>query len=160
MMDDVYGSKGTAKIIVKENLRGLFSLAEPKEAINESAVDMTAGMFVAKYGAELSVFGMLYYFANYLTEYKSSYGRFDMQDVLRQCQKQYIPWWRNRLGRLEDANRQSGATEQTGKAALWAYLRREYVGKGRDVRESALYQYGRITEKECQMIESGEEIAL
>lgn len=160
MLDELYGSRGLAKRLVYNNLVGMFKLAEPREPLNESSIEMTAGMFVAKYGAELSVFGMMYYFASYLTEYKSSYGRFDMQDVLRQCGRAYLPWWRNRMGRLEDARSQREEEGQRGKAALWAYLRREYVGKGRDVRESALYQYGRITEKECQMIESGEEIVL
>ena len=120
---------------------------------------MTAELFVAKFGAELSAFGALYYFANYLTEYRGSYGRFDLQDVLRQCGRAFLPWWRGSVGRKEAAERnEEGGTEQTGKAALWAYLRREYVDKGRDIRESAIYQTGVIAEKDVRKIEQGDEL--
>lgn len=156
MLDDVYG-KGTAQLMCKGNLRGIFMLAEPREPVNEQAMAMTSEMLVSKHGAEVSVFGMFYYFAVYLTDYKGSYGRFDLQDVIRQLGKAFLPWWRSRLGRMEDGNKmaqkQSGLQ---GKEAMMAYLRREYVEKGRDIRESALYDHGYISDGEIERIKRGE----
>lgn len=153
--------EGIPKQIVYNNLTGIFKMAEPREPINESVIDMTADIFVSKFGAELSVFGMLYYFAAYLTEYKSSYGKFDLQDVLRQCGKVFMPWWRNRLGKVEEKEKQAEETsKEVGKAALWTYLRREYVAQGRSVRESNLYRYGMIPEKDIRAIEEGDELII
>ncbi len=152
----MYGA-GTAKLLVKNNLRGIFTMAEPREPVNESVIDMTADLFVAKYGGELSVFGALYYYASYLTEFHDSYGRFDLQDVLRQCGRAYLPWWRNKLSRKASSERDREQGE-VGKAALWSYLRREYVSQGRSVRESNLYRAGMVPEEDVEAIESGREI--
>lgn len=154
-LDEIYG-KGCAVGIVQNNLTGIFTLAEPREPINQSALDRTAELFIAKYGAELSAFGMLYYFANYLTDYRSSYGRFDIQDVLRQCGKVFLPWYRGALGRLESRKKPDEGVR--GKAALYAYLRREYIAKGVDVRESNLYRLGCVTDADIAKIESGNEL--
>ena len=158
---DVMYHEGLARLVVKENLRGIFTMAEPREPFNNEVMDRTADIFVSKFGAELSVFGMLYYFAAYLTEYKSSYGKFDLQDVLRQCGKVFMPWWRNRLGKVEEKEKQAEETsKEVGKAALWTYLRREYVAQGRSVRESNLYRYGMIPEKDIRAIEEGDELII
>ncbi len=154
--DELYHA-GLAKLVVKNNLRGIFTLADPREPINEAVIDQTAGLLVAKHGAELPLFAMLYYFASYLTEYKSSYGKFDLQDVLRQIGKAFMPWWRGRIGRVEDTRRSEGGGV-TGKAALWQYLRNEYVAKGRSVRESALYEYCSLSDADVAAIEGGEEM--
>lgn len=154
-LEDTYGGN-CAVGIVKNNLTGIFTLAEPREPYNESAISMTADLFIAKFGAELSAFGMLYYFANYLTDYRSSYGRFDMQDVLRQCGKVFLPWYRGALGRLESRKKPDEGVR--GKAALYAYLRREYIAKGVDVRESNLYRLGCVTDADIAKIESGNEL--
>lgn len=158
MTDRLY-TVGMGKQVVKANLRGIYHLAEPREAVNEQALDMAADIFTAKYGAELSLFGALHYFAAYLTEYKSSYGKFDLQDVLRQCGKAYIPWWRARLGRAEHAaSRAETPARSVGKEAMWAYLRREYRDKGRSIRESDLYYFGYVPEKDVPVIENTDQL--
>lgn len=150
VMEEFYLT-GTAKIMVCNNLIGIYSVAKPSESINRETIDRAAQLFVGKYGTDITPFGMLYYFANYLLEYKNSYSPFDLQDVLRQCGKVFMPWWQSRLARINTPKAEQGVKE-TGTAALYSYLRREYVAKGRDIRESALYQYGRITEEECAKI--------
>lgn len=161
LLNLVYDSDDLAKGVVYNNLSGIYRMSGERERINEDVADMTADMFVSKYGAELSVFGALCYFAEYLTDWKSSYGRFDLQDVLRQCGKGYLPRWRDKVGRMEEAQkRNEERSEQVGKAAMWSYLRREYVEKGRSIKESALYMNGMMTEEEVRLIESGEELVI
>ena len=46
-----------------------------------------------------------------------------------------------------------------GIQALYSYLRREYVSQGRDPRESSLYQLGKITDEQLQIVLSEEESA-
>ena len=46
-----------------------------------------------------------------------------------------------------------------GVQALYSYLRREYVSQGRDPRESSLYQLGKITDEQLQIVLSEEESA-
>ena len=100
-------------------------------------------------------------FAKYLTDYKSSYGQFDLVDVLRQCGKQFVPKWRDRLGRLrERENKLSEGFCEVGIAALYTYLRREYVAKGIDIRTSPVVLLSSLTEKDLKFIESGEPLLL
>lgn len=153
MVDDIYGSEDWAKQVVYNNLIGIYQLAEPKTNIDESAVDMTAGLLVARYGNDLSIFALLYYFASYLTEYKDSYGRFDLQDVLRQLGRNFIPWWRGRIARMEQEKKKDDQDDDKprGKEALIGYLRREYIQKGKSIRESACIRY--LTEDEIKALE-------
>ena len=158
---DLTYSEGISARLVENNIRGLFSLARPHEPINDTAVSHVAQLFVAKYGTELSVFSVLLYFAQYLTDYKSSYGQFDLVDVLHQCGKQFVPKWRTRLGRLrEKETKQSEGYCEVGIAALYTYLRREYVAKGKDIRTSPVVMLSSLTEKDLKFIESGEPMML
>ena len=160
MLDRTY-SPGLADRLVENNIRGIFSLARPIEAINDNAVKQAAALFVGKFGAELSAFGALLYFAEYLTDHKNSYGQFDLIDVLRQCNKSFLPKWRQRLGQQKQKEtRQSEGSKETGKAALYTYLRREYVAKGIDIRNSPLVQHLSLSESELKFIESGEPLPL
>lgn len=134
---DLTYTEGISAQLVENNIRGIFTLARPHEPINDAAVAHVAQLFVAKFGTELSVFAVLLYFAQYLTDYKSSYGQFDLVDVLRQCGKQFVPKWRARQGRLREkgAGQKEGFCE-VGIAALYTFLRREYVAKDIDLHSS------------------------
>lgn len=159
MLDTTY-SKGLAERLVDNNIRGLYSLGRPHEPIINNVVQQSAQLFVAKYGADLSVFGTLLYFAQYLTDYKSTYGQFDLIDVLKQCGKAFLPAWLKRLGRMERGKHKMEKCVETGRAALYSYLRREYLDKGRDLSESNLVQFGVVSEEEIRFIKSGEVLPL
>ncbi|MBR6978367.1 MAG: hypothetical protein IKH88_00860 [Prevotella sp.] len=150
-------SEGLARQLVENNIMGLFTFAKSSEFINENVVQQAAENFVSRYGKELSVFGALLYFAQYPTDHKSSYGQFDLMDILRQCAKSFLPKWRLMLGNIKEKEtvRDKGCKE-TGRAALYTYLRREYVAKGIDIRTSPLVQRLPLSEKELQFIESCE----
>ena len=159
MVNWIYG-KEVVKSIVVNNIVGLFTIAKPREPLYTEAIELTARLFVGKFGTQLSIFGMLLFFADYLTEYKSSYGQFDLPDVLRSCGKAFLPRWRNRLGRQEQRENSKEGFEEVGKAALYRYLRREYVSKGKDIRKAPVVALGCLSEKELKFIESNEELPL
>ena len=153
-LDAMY-ARGTATELIINNIVGIFRMAEQRETANTEVIQSTARLFAAKYGKELSAFAALHYFAEYLTEYKSSFGRFDLQDVLRQCGAKFLPWWRGYLGRTEDRRQaRQDDTTQRGKTALWTYLRREYRDQGRSIRESDLYYFGYVPERDVAVIEN------
>ena len=146
MLDKIYRD-GLAVSIVKNNLVGLFSVTRPRDPLCVQAIELTAQLFVGKYGAELSVYGMLHFFATYLTDYKGSYGQFDLTDVLRQCGKAYLPRWRTKIARAEREKAEPAQTSGkrlTGLPALVAYLQCEYVDKGIDIRTSPLFNAKRL----------------
>ena len=160
MADRIYVQKVSEDIVVN-NIVGLFTVAKPREPLYKEAIELTARLFVGKFGTQLSMFGMLLFFADYLTEYKSSYGQFDLPDVLRSCGKAFLQKWRERLGRQEQRkNNSNEGCEEVGRAALYRYLRREYVNKGIDVRTVPVVVRGRFSEKELKFIESNEEMTL
>ena len=159
MLEDYYIT-GTAKMLVRNNMASLFTLFRPNEFINHQQLEDAVKLFIGKYGHVLSPFAMLYYFANYTTEYKNSYGQFDFVDVLRQCSKVFVPWWTARCGRSHQnqQHEEEKVIEETGFPALCSYLRREYVSKGLDIRTSAIYQWVDLTPDEIRFIESGQEV--
>ena len=152
-----YYMTGTAKSIVCNNLIGILSFSRPTESFNRDAIERAAELFVGKYGTDITPYGVLEYFANYMMEYKSSYAQFDLQDVLRQCGKAFLPRWQKRLCQRIDTTEELPCKE-VGIPALYHYLRREYVAQGKDIRQSTVYKAGIITEKQLAFIESGEEI--
>ena len=150
-LDSLYHG-GISKLIVKENLRGIYHLAAPREPISEQALDTTASLIVAKFGGYLSAFASLYFFADYLTEFRSSFGRFDLQDVMRTLGRDFLPWWNERRTRAENAEaaERKKDGELRGLEARDNYLRREYVARGRSVAESHLP----LTEEEIKRLDN------
>ena len=152
----LYYGKSIAKQIVRNNLVGLYTVAKPYEFVNERALNLATGLFLGKFATELSVFGAIYYFASYLTNYRNSYSAFDLQDVLRQCEMKFMPYWRRCIHHHDNTSKMEFKAVETGRAALFTYLRREYVAKGRDVRESALYEFGALAKEDVPLVESME----
>ena len=152
-----YYITGTAKSLVCNNLIGIMSISRPKESFNHEAIEQTANLFVGKYGNDITPYGILLYFANYMMEYKSTYAQFDLQDLLRQCGKAFLPHWQERLCRTKTPAIESSCKE-VGIPALYRYLRKEYLAKGKDIRQSPIFKFGNITDKQLSFIESGEEI--
>ena len=155
----LYYGESIAKQIVRNNLIGLYTVAKPHEFVNEQALNLATGLFLGKFAPELSVFGALYYFASYLTNYRTSYSAFDLQDVLRQCEVKFMPYWRGCIHRKNNATKDAVRAVETGRAALFTYLRREYVAKGRDIRESAIYKTGALAKEDVALVESMEPLA-
>ncbi len=155
-MIQLYYGESIARQIVRNNLVGLYTVVKPQEFVNEKALNLATGLFLGKFAPELSVFGALYYFASYLINYRNSYSAFDLQDVLRQCDVKFMPQWRECIHRKNNVSKVECNAVETGRAALFTYLRREYVAKGRDVRESAIYTHGGLAEKDVALVESME----
>ena len=79
--------------------------------------------------------------------------------MLRQCEVKFMPYWRGCIHRKNNATKDAVRAVETGRAALFTYLRREYVAKGRDIRESAIYKTGALAKEDVALVESMEPLA-
>lgn len=158
-LDMIYHINGAAQAIVTRQLSALYTMAMAKEIYNPSVLDTAASSFLSSNGMRCSMYGMMAYFGGYMTDYKQSTALFDISDILRSFKTRFMPVW-SRLQEKPASKSCVDSTEQTGKAAMWSYLRREYVAKGRSIRESALYSHGYISEKDVKAIETGEELEI
>lgn len=145
-VDMVYEVMGVAQTIIRNLIVGVYSMSTAREPMSQDAVNNAAGLFVAKFGGECTLYGAMLYFGNYLTEYKSSYAQFDVQDILQQYGKKFVPWWRARLSRAANEETQRKVISGPhGQEALKLYVRAE-IEVGRDLKGGFLYQSGFITD--------------
>lgn len=147
-LDMVYGA-GTAARLVANQITGIYSSTNTRDVLRQDALTQNSEMFVAKYGHECTLNGMMLYFANYPLEYKSSYGQFDMVDILQQFGKKFLPWWRQRLQPSTDEKKDSG--RPVGREGLIRYLANELLG-GKTLNQlkedSGMYRLGLLTDKD------------
>lgn len=109
---------------------------------------MAADLFIAKYGHECTLYAMMLYFGNYLTEYKASYAQYDVQDILQQFGKKFLPRWRQRLAENEQPQQVKEAAQPVGIDGLKVMIRnRLYNGETvEQLKDGYLYSAGIMTD--------------
>ena len=153
-VDEAYQTQGCAQTIIRNLIVGVYSMSTAREPMQQDAANNAAGLFVAKFGNECTLYGAMLYFGNYLTEYKSTFAQFDVQDILQQYGKKFVPWWRSRLSRVANEEPRTKAINgPQGKEGLKMYIRTE-INKGRDLKGGYLYQSGIITDAMIQQAET------
>ena len=144
-VDDAYNAPGTAKNIVRGHLIGIYSLSTAREKYNEQAADLASNLFMAKHGKLCTLYDTMLYFGDYLMTYKQSLSAYDVQDILLQFGRRYLPWKRSRV--LPEQEQQSKGITIEEMVYRW-------VAGGRtdeDFHEnSGLYRQGNITDKMIQ----------
>ena len=159
-LDRVYNHNGLAKLVVKNNMIGVYSASSATYQYKEDVMNMVADMFIAKFGGELNLYAMMLYFANYLLEYKGTYKEFDMQDVLQQCGKKFLPWWRSKVQSYQpQTDNEEEKYQLKGRdAKIWMLAQRLKEGQTvDDLRKCNLYKLGMLTDGE---IEQAKQIAM
>ena len=104
-LSEYYDTSTSTQLVVNQ-YRGIFDLASANE-YNEKGVRMAADLFLCSYEHELTPYSLMLYFGRYSSLYKSSYRDFDLQDILLQCRKKFLPWW-NQM-KAQQAERQAQA---------------------------------------------------
>lgn len=147
-LDRSYG-EGTARDLVADQIHGIYKATNTREPLRQDALTSNAEMFVAKYGHECTLTGMMLYFANYPLEYKSSYGQFDMVDILQQFGKKFLPWWR--MKQEPERPKEQASSGAVGREGLIRYLANELLG-GKTLNQlkedSGMYRIGLLTDKD------------
>lgn len=150
-VDAVYRD-GVAKQIVRNQIAGVYSLCTARDQYNSSGIDMAADIFIAKYGHECTLYAMMVYFGNYMTEYKQSYAQFDIQDILQQFGKKFLPWWRQRLE--PERPKTETTAKLTGMDALYRMLADRLLDGQTldDIRQCSLFRWGFVKEEDLPKI--------
>ncbi len=150
-VDAVY-CDGVAKQIVRNQIAGVYSLCTARDQYNSSGIDMAADIFIAKYGHECTLYAMMVYFGNYMTEYKQSYAQFDIQDILQQFGKKFLPWWRQRLE--PERPKTETTAKLTGMDALYRMLADRLLDGQTldDIRQCSLFRWGFVKEEDLPKI--------
>lgn len=161
-LDRVYNHNGLAKLVVKNNMIGVYSASSATYQYKEDVMNMVADMFIAKFGGELNLYAMMLYFANYLLEYKGTYKEFDMQDVLQQCGKKFLPWWRSKVQSYQPQTDNEEDESNTGlvgqEAKIWMIAQRIKEGQTvEEIKMCNLCKLGMLTDDE---IEQAKQIAI
>lgn len=147
--DAVYEDDGTAQRIVRSMFIGIYGMTTAREPYNKEACDMAADLFIAKYGHECTLYAMMLYFGNYLTEYKASYAQYDVQDILQQFGKKFLPRWRQSLAENDQPQQQASEQQPHGIEAVKVMLRnRLYNGETvEQLKGGYLYTAGIVTDE-------------
>lgn len=143
-LSEYYDTSTSTQLVVNQ-YRGIFDLASANE-YNEKGVRMAADIFLSNYEHELTPYSTMLYFGRYSSLYKSSYRDFDLQDILLQCRKKFLPWW-NQM-KAQQAERQAQAEQQTKGVTLQEAIVR-WMMKGETVESikgGGLYELGRIND--------------
>lgn len=142
-IDEAYHTNGAAKRIVQSQFIGVYSLSTAREQYNEQASNLAADMFIGRYGYVCSMYDLMLYFASYLMQFKQSFAQYDVQDILLQFSRKYIPWKRSKL-QINDENTQEtlGCGGLFNAIVLW-------MMKGdsdEEIKKGGLYAIGRIND--------------
>lgn len=153
MLEDIYGEPDAAKTVVLNNFVGVYSMGMNREIMNRQTADTAADLFVARYGKECTMYALMIYFSGYLMDYKGTYANYDVQDILGQFSKKFIPWWRQRQGMGNKPVQEKPREGPKGVEGLKDYLKLK-LARGEDLRSGGLWDNGFVTEAMVQEIEA------
>ena len=126
-LDSLYAEMGLAKSILTNNIRAIYRMSSTKDILNEEALDITAGLFIAKNGA-CTPYTLMIFFANYFTDFKTTMSAFELGDILRSFKAKFTPAWNTELSRADDRNANARAHQEqvstgyTGMDALRQFI--------------------------------------
>lgn len=122
-LEKAYGRGELAEQLVKQHIRTVYGLSGARYQPDEQMVAMTAGRFVAKYGRTCSLYDMMVFFANFGSDFRTTWSTFDYNDIIKGYKEKYEPWAATKRGWEPDKPAQPiDYSANTGIRAL-----REYV---------------------------------
>ena len=139
-----YGRQELAEQLVKQHIRTVYGLSGARYQPDEQMVSMTAGRFVAKYGRTCSLYDMMVFFANFGSDFRTTWSTFDSNDLIKGYKEKFEPWAATkRCWEPEDKNQQI-YTGNTGIRALREYVHEQVdkFGGGEQGIEAFVQQSG------------------
>lgn len=150
-VDDLYGKSGIAKTIVKTQIVGVYSLTTARDSLNSTTAELAAELFLANYGYQCTLYGMMIFFSKYATDWKETKSSFDVQDVLKQFRAKFLPWWCSQIPEEKVVEEQDDGKPK-GVDALRCVIR-QWLEDGENPRDHDLYKIGYIDEKVLREVE-------
>lgn len=175
----IYGIPSLAADIVYQNISKVANMSSARYAPGDGVVRTAADLFMGRYGKSCTVYMMMAYFANYLTDFKKTVSTFDIGDLLSGF-RLFEEKWSVAVGKVEEARvwqGQQSNSEVTGTAALRDFVREairqhgleDYIHEGTRLYDpesedpqackrpeyGSLIRFGYITPDEVREIASG-----
>ena len=130
-LEKAYGKPELAEQIVRQHVRTVYGMSGSRYQPDEQMVAMTAGRFVAKYGRTCTLYDMMVFFANFGSDFRTTWSTFDYNDIIKGYKEKYEPWAATKRG-WEPAQPETQTTYSgnTGKRALREYVHRKVDNLG------------------------------
>ncbi len=132
----IYGMPGLAEDIVYQNISKVANMSSARFSPGDGNVRTAASLFMGRYGRTCTVYMMMTYFANYLTDYKKALSTFDLGDLLSGY-RLFEDKWRVAIGRVMDARPWQAAdianamsVEDYVRVAIDQYGAEDYINEG------------------------------
>ena len=135
---DIYHTSSIASDIVYQNINAISKMSSARFAPEDSTIRTASNLFLARYGKTCTIYMMMTYFANYVSDYKRVMSTFDIGDLISGY-RLFEGKWRIALGKVTDAQVWKDRTSKiTGTQALIDYIRQavdeygveEYIREG------------------------------
>lgn len=144
MVDEVYHTEGAAKNIVRGQFLGIYALSTAKDPYNTQSSNLSADLFIARYGHSCSLYDLQLYFGSYLTDFKGTFSPFDTQDILLQFSHKFLPWKRQKLQQTDQTKQETPGCGGVQNAIVLWLKKGDTIER---IKEGGLYKIGLITDK-------------
>lgn len=153
-VDSIYQAKDLALYFAKLLFTTIYAQGNNGATnCNQSIVNMQAGLFLAEYGNQCSMFDYMLYMATYRSKYKPDYvSNGDLSDIIKR-----FPEYMKHKGNIMEAHKPQPKTEArtseksqpTGENKLEVYLIRA-AKRGDNLLKSALCEMGIFSKKHAR----------
>lgn len=154
-IDSAYQTKGLAEYFATLLFTTIYAQGNGGTSCNQEVAKMQAGIFLAQYGRQCSMFDYMLYMGTYRSKYKPDYvSNADLSDIIKR-----FPDYLKHKGNIMEAHKPEPQTEArtsekeqlVGAAALEAYLIRA-AKRGDNLLNGGLVSFGAVTREHAQEI--------
>lgn len=154
-IDDIYQTNDLAEYFAKLLFSTIYVQGNSGATnCNQSVVNMQAGVFLAQYGRQCTMFDYMLYMGTYRSKYKPDYiSNGDLSDIVKR-----FPDYLKHKGCTREAHKPQPKTEArtsnkkpVGKEALEIYLKRA-AKRGDNLLEGGLVAFGMVTREHAQEV--------
>lgn len=118
-----YGNPDLGELLIRQHIRTVYAMSGSRFQPDEQMVAMTAGRFVAKFGHTCTLYDMMVFFANFGSDFRTTWSTFDYNDIIKGYKEKFEPWAATKIGwEPESRKEQQVYFGNTGKRALCEYV--------------------------------------
>lgn len=153
-IDSIYQTKGLAEYFATLLFTAIYAQGNGGVSCNQEVAKMQAGLFLAEYGNQCSMFDYMLYMGTYRSKYKPDYvSNGDLSNIIKR-----FPEYMKHKALIMEAHKPQPKTETrtsnnklVGKAALEYYLRKA-AERGDNLLEGGLVAFGMVTREHAKEV--------
>lgn len=118
-----YGNPDLGELLIRQHIRTVYAMSGSRFQPDEQMIAMTAGRFVAKFGRTCTLYDMMVFFANFGSDFRTTWSTFDYNDIIKGYKEKFEPWAATKRGwEPESRKEQQVCAGSTGIRALREYI--------------------------------------